>query len=192
MAVSTLAIWGLAVLAGVLLFRWVHRLRLERSEKAWLPMELQHAALVYMERVFKADAPVPMVARLDRGYRNAAGVIVLVELKTRHVDRVYLADVIELSAQRLAVEAQTKEIVAPHAYVLIQRTQRRQKSSHRVQLLPYPEVVALLKRRDALLAGEEEGRYTQWPELCPKCTFRQQCCPPFVYQRENQSKGSNI
>lgn len=177
MTVSVLELSVLAVLAGLFLFRWVRRLRLERSEKDWLPMELQHAALVYMERVFRADAPLPVVARVDRGYRNADGVILLVELKTRRRDRVYLSDVIELSVQRLAVEAQTKETVIPYAYVLIQRAGGTQKSSHRVQLLPHAEVVALLKRREALLDGVEEGRYAQWPELCPKCIYRQQCRP---------------
>ena len=50
MAVSALALLVLAVLAVPFLFRWVHRLRLKGSENTWLPVELQYAALIYMER----------------------------------------------------------------------------------------------------------------------------------------------
>ena len=71
-------------------------------------------ALVYIERVFGAKSPVPIIAKLDHGYRNAEGVIILVELKTRRLNRPYLSDVIELSAQRLAVQAQKGERVAAY------------------------------------------------------------------------------
>lgn len=189
MVVSGLVLWVLAVLAGVLLFRWRCALQQERAEKDWLPLELRHAALVYMERVFSTDAPTPVVARLDRGYRNAAGVIVLVELKTRRRDRTYRSDVIKLSVQRLAVEMQTKETVAPYAYVLIQRARHEQKSSHRAQLLPHAEVVALLKRQDALLAGEEEGWYTQHRAATP---HGQVCQDKLLEQRQPQMRGNPL
>jgi len=43
------------------------------------------------------------------------GELVLVEVKTRQPSRAYLSDVIELSAQRIALMERTKEPVALHA-----------------------------------------------------------------------------
>lgn len=50
-------------------------------------------------------------------YRDRAGRLTLVELKTRGRDAVYPSDVIELSAQRAALMAATGETVSAHAYV---------------------------------------------------------------------------
>lgn len=107
MAFSSLLLLGLAAIALPFLIRWMCRLRLSGLDDAWLPMELRDAALVYTERVFRARPPVPIAAKLDRGYRNADGVIILVERKTRRLSCSYLSDIIELSAQRVAVQAQT-------------------------------------------------------------------------------------
>jgi hypothetical protein len=142
MPFSELVLLVFAAAALLLLIRWVCRLRLVALEKAWLPVELQDTALVYAERIFKARSPVPIIAKLDRGYRNADGVILLVELKTRRMNRPDLSDVIELSAQRLAVQAQTGERVADYGYVVIQRVGSKRKMAHRVALLSTEAVAA--------------------------------------------------
>jgi CRISPR-associated exonuclease Cas4 len=158
-----------------LLIRWACRLRLVGLEKAWLPAELRGAALVYMERVFRAKSPVPMVAKLDRGYRNAEGIIILVEFKTRRLNRPYLSDIIELSAQRLAMQAETGERVAAYGYVLIQLAGSERKTAHRVDLLSTENVIAMVRRREAILAGEETPRYASSERLCTRCAFKLTC-----------------
>ncbi|HEY0847172.1 MAG TPA: hypothetical protein VGE12_17515 [Noviherbaspirillum sp.] len=171
------AVMVLLLVAVVLrmLIRWACRLRLVGLEKAWLPAELRDAALVYMERVFRAKSPVPIIAKLDRGYRNAEGVIILVELKTRRLNRPYLSDVIELSAQRLVVQAQTGERVAAYGYVLIQLAGSECKTAHRVDLLSAENVIAMAMRREAILAGEEAPRYASSERLCTRCAFKLTC-----------------
>lgn len=177
----TVSEWGISAFAGIVLLilvRAIWRMRVVIEEHAWRPQELQDTDVVYAERVFRASRPISIIAKLDRGYRYRNGLITLVELKTRRVDRVYLSDVIELSAQRVALQAQTREPVAPHGYVLVQQAERRQKKAHRVQLLTHAQVAELVARREAILVGETEARYTEWPALCAHCSFRQQCKPP--------------
>ncbi len=178
MTFSELGASAVAVVVLVALVRSIWRMRLVASERAWQPQELRDAKVVYAERAFRTSRPASIIAKLDRGYRYRNGLITLVELKTRRVDRVYLSDVIELSAQRVALQGQTKEPVAPHGYVLIQQAQRRQKKAHRVQLLTHAQVAELVTRREAILTGVAEARYTQWPALCAHCGFRQQCNLP--------------
>ncbi len=175
---------AIAVIAFLNFVRWIWRRRFIAAERAWRPQELQDAEIVYAEQVFRASRPVSIIAKLDRGYRHRSGLITLVELKTRRIDRVYLSDVIELSAQRFALEAQTKEPVAPYGYVLVQSESSRQKKPHQVQLLTHAEVIALVKRREAILAGLSEARYTRWPDLCRRCGFREQCRPPWAFEQD--------
>ena len=91
----------------ILLLIWVLR-RLERQgDQSWLPRELRRSTLVYAEKLFRAPGLITLTAKVDRGYRDPAGIIVLVELKNRQHDCVLRSDVIELSAQRVAVMVET-------------------------------------------------------------------------------------
>jgi CRISPR-associated exonuclease Cas4 len=175
MSISVLVLLGLAVVVLLWLIRWGYRLRVVELDKAWLPMELRHARLVYTERVFRARTPVPIVARLDRGYRTAGGVIILVELKTRRLGRPYRSDVIELSAQRFAVQAQTGERVADYGYVVLQQAGRQRKTVYRVELLSDEQVVALVRRREAILLGDALSGYAASERLCTRCAFKSEC-----------------
>ena len=94
--------------------------RRSQHTNSWLPKELGDASLAYVERTFRSGGSRPIVARVDRAYRSPRRVITLVELKTRAEDRVYPSDVIELSAQRLALSAETGEAVAPVAFVVVE------------------------------------------------------------------------
>lgn len=84
-----------------------------------LPRELRRAELVYSEALFRVEVPEPISARVDRSYQRRDGMLVLLELKTRRHARVYLSDVIELSAQRVAQSGALGQPVSAHAYVLI-------------------------------------------------------------------------
>lgn len=175
MPISEPVLVALGVLAVVALSRLVWRMRIDGCDRVWLPRELKNAELVYIERLFKARSPIGLTARVDRGYRQPSGAITLVELKTRKVARPYLSDVIELSAQRVAVEAQTGERVEDCGYVLIQLSGRRGKTAHRVKLLSSADVIALAKRREAILAGKAMPQRTRFERLCERCAFKQVC-----------------
>ena len=55
------------------------------------------------KELFRISTPVGLVAKLDRAYRLPSGLLVLVEFKTRWSNQPCLSDVIQLSAQRMAV-----------------------------------------------------------------------------------------
>lgn len=167
----------IAVVLLLVLVRWIRRVRLITSESAWRPLDLQDADLVYVEQVFRARSPLRLVAKVDRGYRKQDGVIILVELKTRRGNRPYLSDIIEMSAQRLAVEAQSTHRVADYGYVLVQQPGSRKKIAHRVKLLTHDQVIALAKRREAILINLHSAEYVRVPGLCRQCAFLNRCQP---------------
>lgn len=149
------------------------------AELASRPDELAGARLVYMEKLFRIREPISLVARIDRAYRAADGSIVLVELKTRWRNRAYLTDVIQLSAQKMALEAQTGQRVALHAFVTVQEpTKTAEKHSHRVELLEPREVLALHRRRQDVVARRVAARYADSASACKQCAYRTRCDRP--------------
>jgi hypothetical protein len=153
---------------------WLWRLR-SGFTLAALPPELRSARLIYAERVFRFVGSVSVTAKVDRVYRTAVGEVVLVELKTRRARRAHLSDVIELSAQRIAVMAETGLPVARHAYVLSEAPAGRRTAWHRVDLLRQVEVTTLALRRRALLAGEADPRCARSAGFCRTCPFGGEC-----------------
>ena len=151
------------------------------AERAARPAALQDAELVYMERLFRASRPVGVVAKIDRAYRLPSGLLVLMELKTRWINQPCLPDVIQLSAQRMAVMGQTGRSVASYAYVMVKApTGRALPIAHRVQLMTDEEVVALIKKREDILAGRVMPRRSHSRNACRTCVFRAQCDHPRV------------
>lgn len=108
-------------------------------------------------------------------YRDRRGYLTLVELKTRGLDKVYPSDVIELSAQRVAITAATGEAVHEEAYVLVQGPKGQRRRAHRVKLLTEAQVVALAERREALLSGTTQARRTCINGICDPCAFVSPC-----------------
>ena len=110
--------WGvgcaiaIACFAMALAWRRSHASRAALAERMSRPRALRDATLIYMEKQFRISNPVGLVAKLDRAYRMPSGMIVLVEFKTRRLDRPLLSDVIQLSAQRMALMGQTGQTVA--------------------------------------------------------------------------------
>ncbi|AEF88863.1 hypothetical protein DelCs14_1843 [Delftia sp. Cs1-4] len=152
--------------------RW---LRARTSGQPLLPRELRQAELAYSERLFRASDPEAISAKVDRAYRRRDGMFVLLELKTRVHARVYPSDVIELSAQRVALGFELGQPVSARGYVLIQAPDGRQLACCRVRLLPAAEVIALVQRRRQVLAGTIEARANGAPHLCGGCAQRQRC-----------------
>jgi CRISPR-associated exonuclease Cas4 len=117
------------------------------------PWELRAAPIVFAENVFRLDGVVSITATVDRVYRNASGLLVLVELKTRKASVSHWSDVIELSAQRVAVMGQTGRAVAKHAYVLTETPTGRRSGWHRVELISAEALTSMALRRESLLRG---------------------------------------
>jgi hypothetical protein len=140
-----------------------------------LPRELRGARLLYAEQLFRSTGKTAITARVDRAYQVASGEIVLLELKTRDRNRVFPSDVIELSAQRAAVELQTGEIVAHHAYVAVQRPGNVTQVLHRVRLMAISEVVELAARREAIVSGRMTPSFADSVQVCRRCAFAKDC-----------------
>jgi CRISPR-associated exonuclease Cas4 len=129
-----------------------------------------------VERVFRTERPFPLIVRLDRAYRTADGALVLVELKTRWRPALRASDVIQLSAQRLAIESTTGQRVEPYAFVTIEKPdQQRTRVHRRVSLLDRPDIEALARRRHKILAGECSADFASSRQTCTSCAFRSVC-----------------
>ena len=92
-----------------------HRFR-KRREEDWGGEALRGKPLIFSERLFRSSR-TGIVAKIDRGYL-ADGSIHLLEFKTRRRHAVYPADIIELSAQRVAVQDDDGRRVTDDGYVL--------------------------------------------------------------------------
>lgn len=166
----------LLAIAGLMAWSMVRRLRARASERRWLPPELQHAQLAFAEKTFRTWRPIRLIARADRGYR-LKGKLHLAEFKTRTRAVAYASDVIELSAQRMVIEKSTGERVSDIGYVLAQDLLGKRRSVHKVRLLPRADVIALARRREAILKGRIIPRYTSSQGLCRHCAYRAECKP---------------
>ena len=166
----------LLVVAGLITWKMARKSRARASERRWLPRELQHAELAFAEKTFRTWRPIRLIARADRGYR-LNGELHLAEFKTRTRSAAYLSDVIELSAQRLVIETSTGERVSEIGYVLAQDLLRKRRSVHKVRLLPRTDVIAVARRREAILKGRVVPRYTSSQGLCSHCAYRAECKP---------------
>lgn len=139
----------------------------------WMPEALKDHTLAYSERTFRSGDDRQVTARVDRAYRGSSGLIVLVELKTRPANRVHLSDIIELSAQRVALEDETGESVAGIGWVVVESGARRK--AHPVTLKSPRTIWGLVSRRDALLAGTESPDYPTASGVCTSCAYRDRC-----------------
>lgn len=173
---SAAELWLLAAgCAACVTAVWVVRVVRERAAAAreWMPGELKNHRLAYSERTFRSGGDKQVVARVDRAYRGRNGLVTLVELKTRRTDRAYPSDVIELSAQRIALEGETGEPVDRIGWVVVESGALR--TAHRVTLMSAQAVWDLALRREALLAGAELASYPRTSEVCTSCTYRGRC-----------------
>ena len=166
----------LLAIAGLMAWKMARSWRARASERRWLPPELQHAQLAFAEKTFRTWRPIRLIARADRGYR-LKGELHLAEFKTRTRAVAYSSDVIELSAQRLAIEKSTGERVSEIGYVLAQDLLGKRRSVHKVRLLPRAGVIAVARRREAILKGRVVPRYTSSQGLCRHCAYRAECKP---------------
>ncbi len=174
MIVSVLV--GLLMVTSILGIAWsLSQRRRAGAVPVNLPRDLRDARLLYAEQQFTATGRPSISARVDRAYRLPSGAIVLLELKTRETDRPYLSDVIELSAQRVAIALQTGEPVADHAYVAVRLPGGARPNVHPVQLMGIDEVAALALRRKAIVSGRLAPTYAGSARICSQCAFAPRC-----------------
>jgi hypothetical protein len=170
---------GCAAIGGAMVLGMLLHLRKRQArgvERRSRPAALRDAELVHVEKTVRTTSPVPIAAKLDRAYRLPSGQLVLVELKTRWNGGPNFSDVIQLSAQWVAVSAATGQTVASEAFVLIARPGiRRSPIAHRVDLLSADQVIALVRRREAILADRISPRYAAEACHCRRCAFKFKC-----------------
>ena len=176
MTMGGLLLFVLVAISGLVTWRMARSWWARAAERQWRPRELRHAQLAFAEKTFRTWRPIRLIARADRGYR-AKGELHLAEFKTRTRAVAYPSDVVELSAQRLAIAASTGERVSEIAYVVAQDLQRKRRSAHKVRLLPKAEVIAMARRREAILEGRVVPRYASSQGLCGQCAYRAECKP---------------
>lgn len=99
-----------------------------------------------------------------------------VELKTRASPVVTRSDVIQLSAQRMAMEDELRATIADEAYVLVPREHRGTSPIPLpVSLMARQEIEDLMRRRNALLRGLVEPRRPASARTCRTCGSRDRC-----------------
>ncbi|WP_395401092.1 hypothetical protein ACHMW6_25715 [Pseudoduganella sp. UC29_106] len=97
----------------------------------WLLFEMADSRLIFAEKTFSIRHPIDLVARIDRAYGDG-NALALVELKTRRVNQIFESDVIELSAQRVAIQFGTQFRVRQQGYILLQNLVTRRTIAHKV------------------------------------------------------------
>lgn len=150
---------------------------LELRERAALPEELKGARLEFAERLFRTERPFPLFAKIDRAYAGADGILVLTELKRRFRPRAYRSDVVELSAQRLAIERGVGRRVSEHGFVVVEHPASGERTPIPVSLLHEAELVALKQRYQHLLLGSAVPEKVNDVRLCHSCAYAGSCQP---------------
>jgi hypothetical protein len=171
-------IWpGVPLLAVALAVSWrlLWRRRARIAEWRNRPESLRDADLICVESQFRSKSRWPIVARVDRAYRLPSGLVVLVELKTRSPAAVRASDVIQLSAQRVAMEDELRVQVSDEAFVIFPGRHSAQPPARAVRLMSREEVEAMAARRRRLIDGLDRPRWPDSEHACQGCGQRSAC-----------------
>ena len=168
-----------AVLAVALVLAW-YRQRLQFRERSSLPEDLKDASVEFAERLFHTKRPFPLFAKIDRAYTTADGQLVLTELKRRFRPMAFRSDVVELSAQRLAIERGFGRRVSSQGFVVVEHPATRERTPIPVALLREPELVALRQRYQQLVVGAAVPQKANDVRLCRSCAYASSCKPQIL------------
>lgn len=170
--------WLFVLLVGAALLLWNAHRRISASRREvarqWDLAEFAGKRLLYSEQLFRAPQS-RLVAKVDRAYEAPGDDVELLELKTRPHHRVYRSDVIEMSAQRVAVEEVDGRRVLDTAFVLTESTRDGSRRLHRIQLMERAAVLAFRDKRLRLLRGEIRAEAARVPALCNTCAYAKEC-----------------
>lgn len=165
------------LLAVALAVTWnlVRRQRARVAERRDRPAGLRDAELICVESQFRSKSRWPIVARVDRAYRLPSGLVVLVELKTRSTAAARASDVIQLSAQRVAVEDGLRVRVSDEAFVLFPGRHSAPPAARVVRLMSREQIEALAARRRRLIDGLDRPQWPDSEHVCHGCGQRAAC-----------------
>lgn len=155
------------------------RLRHWLRKPRWLPAELANASLTFAEKTFFCKGQLSLVARVDQAYSNA-NTLTLVDLKLRYANKVYLSDVIELSAQRAAIKRGSRYQVSDRGYVLIQNPVTGRRIAHPVALMADEELMAVAQRRIQILNRAVDPSRPVNSANCRRCEYQSECASQFA------------
>lgn len=147
---------------------------------SWLPLELKSASIAFAEKEFRANSPFPVGAIVDRAYRMPSGLLILMELKQRERVKAFRSDIVELSVQKLAMEASGGGCVASYAYVVVESPATRKKTAIKVDLMPVHEILMLRSRHLALRNGQLSPIKVDHPKICQNCGYLAECKPASI------------
>lgn len=153
-------------------------------ERDRMPTELATARLIMSEKPLSAtldDILIPL--RTEQVFQTRDGRIIPVENKNRNLHKVYPYDVIQLTAQSLALAQDPRAKVNPakvsdYGYL---RTQNRRDGTvqyHPVKLLTKARMQELAERYFSVRTGRTEARFQPNQRACSKCP-QQAKCPRF-------------
>lgn len=165
------------LLAVALAVAWhlVRRHRARVAERRDRPAGLRDAELICVESQFRSKSRWPIVARVDRAYRLPGGLVVLVELKTRSTAAVRASDVIQLSAQRVAVEDELRVQVSDEAFGIFPGRHSAPPTSRAVRLMSREQIEAVAARHRRLIDGLDRPQWPDSEHVCHGCGQRAAC-----------------
>ena len=170
MKIESLWHWGLLLaVALVVSWRLLQRQHARVAEWRDRPADLRDADLICVESQFRSKSRWPIVARVDRAYRLPTGLVVLVELKTRSTAAVRASDVIQISAQRVAVEDELRVQVSDEAFVIFPGRHSAPPTARAVRLMSREQVEAIAARRRRLIDGLDRPRWPDSEHVCHGC-----------------------
>lgn len=172
------SVWQWVLLLAVALavtWHLVRRHRARVAERRDRPTGLRDAELFCVESQFRSKSCWPIVARVDRAYRLPTGLVVLVELKTRSAPAVRTSDVIQLSAQRVAVEDELRVRVSDEAFVIFPGRLSAPPTARAVRLMSREQVEAVAARYRRLIDGLDRPQWPDSEQVCHGCGQRAAC-----------------
>lgn len=144
----------------------------EHSERARMPREIAEGQLVISEKTFYFRGGRPFAAKTDQGFLTPEGWLVLVDSKTRY--GVSPSDIVQISAQALAVAQTGRWRVAPWAYVRLAPLGAKP-YYQRVNLLAEAQIMQLWERWRALHAGTARPVTRPHVRTCRSCALKARC-----------------
>ncbi len=152
----------------------VRRLRSWSARPIAIPSELAASNLVFAEKSFSITHPIQLMTRVDRVYDDGSA-LALLELKTRRSNRIFESDIIELSAQRLALRYNTGQQVHEYGYVVLLNAESRRQSVHKVALYSEKRLIEIARRRRLLLDGAIAPTGPGKGTYCKHCEYQAEC-----------------